>query len=330
VVTTVLDVGGSAADRITFIGVAALYTLGHAGTELGMYHHQAHLAFKKAGLLGVLRSGATCLAALAAAGGLISSGPMIALCISLGVVAVGGTVCTPLMLATWGSRHALEGRLGFGYEANWLSVFSMASAGFSYSTMFLVAGLLDETAVASYGAAMRYSSIVFGPVPALRAVLRVRTSQRDVVDSLSTQIDMLLRWMKRTTLPILAVMGAMAALAPLAIPLADGGRYPQSVTVFQLLMIAAVVDYVTMPAAQMLQSQRRYRLLALVFAGAVAVMTAGSVIAGSLFGLVGIAIVAVTCDMGARATLAAIVLWTRPGSARTGERAVGEPAKVPG
>jgi O-antigen/teichoic acid export membrane protein len=324
-VATVLGAGGSDAERGTLVGLAALYTLGHAGTELGMYHYQAHLAFKKAGVFGVLRSAVTCLAALAAAVGLISSGPVVALWIALGVVAVGATVCAPLALATWGSRHGVEGRLGFGAEANWLSVFYMASAGFSYINFFLVAALLDNTAVASYGAASRYSSIVLGPVPALVAVLRVRTSQYDVVDSVTTQISMLVRWLKVSILPIAALMGAMAALAPLVIPLIDDGRYPQSVTIFQLLMIAAIAFYTTMPAPQLLQAQRRYRLLALVFMAFLVVQTSASVFAGTTWGVIGIATVAVISAVGSRAMLTAVVLWKSPSIA---ERR--EPTKVAG
>jgi O-antigen/teichoic acid export membrane protein len=317
-VATVLSVGDSAADRTTFVGLAALYTLGHASTELAMYHHQAHLAFTRAGVFGVLRSAVTCAAALAAAVGLISSGPVVSLCISLGVAAVGFTVCAPLMLATWGSRHGVEGSLGFGREANWLTVFYMASAGFTYSTMFLVAALLDDTAVASWGAAERYSSIVFGPVPALVAVLRVRTSQHDVVDSVSTQVDMLIRWIKQAALPTVAISGIMAALAPVLIPMLDGGRYPQSVTIFQLLMIASVAVYIAMPASNLLIAQRRYRLLAMLYLGFLLVQSGGCALAGRAWGVIGIAGVAVAFAVISRVTLVCVVLWSKPGIAQPG------------
>jgi O-antigen/teichoic acid export membrane protein len=325
---TILGVGGSAADRTTFVGVAALYTLGHAGTELGMYHHQAHLAFVKAGLFGVLRGLSTCVVAVAASVGLINSGPVVMLCIALGALAVGVVVCAPPAWATRRSRYRAEGRLGLGPEANWLTAYFIASAGFFYSSMFLVAALLDATAVASFGAAMRYISIALGPVAALMAVLRVRTSQHDVVDSHSTQISMLLSWIRRWSLPTAAVVGGMAALAPLIIPLIDGGRYPQSVTIFQLLLIDAFFVYVTMPAANLMMTQRRYRLLAILYSLFLAAQTAASVFAGTVWGVIGIAAVATVFGIASRVAVAGVILWSPAPASRPRQRADREPALI--
>ena len=321
-VATVIGAGASPAERVTFVGLAALYTLGHAGTELGMYHHQAHLAFMKAGLFGVLRGLSTFLAAIAASVGLIGSGPAVTLCIALGALAVGVAVCAPLAWATRRSRRGVEGRLGFGAESNWLTAYFITSAGFAYSSMFLVGALLDAEAVASYGAAMRYISIVLGPVAALMAVLRVRTSQHDVVDSHTTQISMLLRWIRRTSLPTAAVVGSMVALAPLLIPLIDGGRYPDSVTIFQLLMIDAFFVYVTMPAPNLMMTQRRYRLLAILFALFLAVQTAASVFAGTVWGVVAMAAVAAVFGTASRAALVGVILRSPVPAARLREPAM--------
>lgn len=324
-VATILGVGGSAADRTIFVGLAALYTLGHANTELAMYHYQAHLAFTKAGLWGLARGAAGCVPAVAVIFGLISSGPVVMLWTALGTVAVGVAVCTPLAWATRRSRYAVEGRFGWGAESNWLTVFFIASAGFFYSSMFLVAALLDDTAVASFGAAMRYISIVLGPVAALMAVLRVRTSQHDVVDSHSTQISMLLRWMRQTSLPTAAVVGAMAALAPFLIPLIDAGRYPDSVTIFQLLLIDAFFVYVTMPAPNLMITQRRYRPLALIFLLFLGVQTAASVFAGTVWGVIGIAAVAAGFGIASRVGLVGMILWSRAPATRSQPR---EPALI--
>ena len=317
-----LGVGGSAADRTTFVGLAALFTLGHAGTELGMYHHQAHLAFVKAGVFGLLRGASTCLAALAATVGVISSGPVVMLWIALGTLAVGVAVCAPQAWATRRIRHTGGGRFAFGAESNWLTLYFIASAGFAYGSMFLVAALLDDSAVASYGAAERYVSIVLGPVAALMTVLRVRTSQSDVVDSHSAQIRMLLRWMKRSSLLTAAVVGSMAALAPVLIPLVDGGRYPDSITIFQLLMIDAFFVYVTMPAPNLMMTQRRYRLLAVVYSLFLAALVGAQAFAGTEWGVIGIAAVAAVFGLTSRAALVALILWSPLPAARLREPAL--------
>jgi O-antigen/teichoic acid export membrane protein len=322
VAATILGVGASAVERTTFVGLAALYTLGHASTELAMFHYQAHLAFTKAGLWGLLRGAAGLVPAVAAIAGLISSGPVVILWTALGTVAVAVAACAPLAWATRRSRYGVEGRFGWGAESNWLTVFFIASAGFFYSSMFLVAALLDDTAVASFGAAMRYISIVLGPVAALMAVLRVRTSQHDVVDSHSTQISMLMRWMKQTSLPTVAVVAGMAALAPLLIPLLDGGRYPDSVAVFQLLLIDAFFVYVTIPAPNLMITQRRYRVLALLFLLFLGAQTAASVFAGTVWGVIGIAVVATSFGIASRVALVGMILWSPAPAGRPREPAL--------
>lgn len=318
----ILGAGGSAADRLTFVGLAALFTLGHAGTELGMYHYQAHLAFTKAGLFGVLRGASTCVAAIAATIGLMSSGPVVMLWIALGTLAVAVAVCAPVAWATRRVRYRGEGRYAFGAESNWLTLYFIASAGFAYGSMFMVATLLDASAVASFGAAERYVSIVLGPVAALMTVLRVRTSQQDVVDSHRTQISMQMRWMKRTSLPTAAVVGAMAALAPLLIPLIDDGRYPLSVTIFQLLMIDAFFVYVTMPAPNLLMAQKRYRLLAVLYSLFLVAQVATTVVVGTVWGVIGIAVVAAAFGVASRTALVGATLWSRTPAAKVREPAL--------
>jgi O-antigen/teichoic acid export membrane protein len=312
---TILGIGGSASDRLTFVGLGALFTLGHASTELGMYHYQAHLQFLKGGFYGVLRGASTCVAAVAATVGLISSGPVVMLWIALGALAVGIAVCTPIAWKTRSVRYRGEGRWAFGAESNWLTLYFIASAGFAYGSMFMVATLLDDSAVASFGAAERYVSIVLGPVWALMTVLRVRTSQQDVVDSHAAQLSMLVRWMKRGALPTAAVVGTMAALAPFVIPLIDDGRYPDSVTIFQLLMIDAFFVYVTMPAPNLLMAQKRYQLLAILYSAFLVVQVAVTVVVGTTWGVIGIAVVAAVFGTASRSALVGAILWSRaPGA----------------
>jgi O-antigen/teichoic acid export membrane protein len=308
-VATAVGAGGSASDRLTFVGLAALFTLGHAGTELGMYHYQAHLAFIRAGAFGVLRGASTLVAAIAAAFGLISSGPVVMLWIALGTLAVGVAACAPLAWATRRVRY--QGRFAFGAESNWLSLYFLTSAGFAYSSMFMVATLLDDTAVASFGAAERYVSIVLGPVAALMTVLRVRTSQQDVVDSHAHQIKMLVTWIKRASPPTAVVVGIMAALAPLLIPLVDDGRYPDSVTIFQLLMIDAFFVYVTMAAPNLLMAQRRFRLLAVLYSLFLIAQVGAAVFAGTIWGVIGIAVVGAAFGVASRTALVVATLWSR-------------------
>jgi O-antigen/teichoic acid export membrane protein len=318
---TLAGVGDSGTDPWLFVTLTAAYTAGHASIELAMYHNQAHLQFARAGVLGIARNGAIFAAAVAASLGLIETGTVVAAVTVTAVLAVAAMVCLPLVrqAVVAPAKEALGGN--FGSEASWLTVYYLASAGFAYADIFVVASFLDDEAVASYGAALRYIAIVLGPVPALLAVLRVRTSQHDVVDSSHHQANLISSWVKRSIVPVGGAIALAAIAAPFFIPLLDGGRYPDSVPVFQLLLLPALVNYVTMPGPNLLMTQRRYRLLAVVYAIALAAQVVLAGTAASVSGVIAVAAVA-ACVGSLEATgiacLAARI--ARQGQRREGRR----------
>ena len=298
------------ADR-EFVGLATLFTAGHASIELAMYHNQAHLRFTRGGAIGVARSSALLAVAVASTIGVIGSGPAIAAAAAVAVAGVAAIACAPLVRQTIAvpARAALGGH--FGPEATWLTLYYLASAGFAYANVFVIASLLDDEAIASYGAATRYLAIILGPVPALLAVIRVRTSQHDVVDSTDVQANMLLSWIKRTIVPVGAMVAIAALAAPFVIPLLDKGHYPDSVPIFQLLMIPALVIYATMPGASMLMAQRRYRTLAVIYAVALAIEVAAAVLAAELIGVIAVAATAAVVGAGEASTVALVAMRIR-------------------
>jgi O-antigen/teichoic acid export membrane protein len=294
-----------------FVALATLFTAGHASIELAMYHNQAHLRFTRGGAIGVARSSALLVVALLASFGLIGSGEAVAGAAAGAVAAVAAVACVPYVRQTIAvpARAALGGH--FGAEASWLTLYYLASAGFAYVNIFVVASLLSDEAVASYGAASRYLAVVLGPVPALLAVIRVRTSQHDVVDSTVLQKEMLMSWIKRTIGPAAAIVAIAAVAAPFAIPLLDKGAYPDSVPIFQILMLPTLVIYTTMPGASMLMAQRRYRTLATIYAVAVTFQIGLAVAAAELLGVIGVAGTEALVGAGEAAATALVALRVR-------------------
>ncbi len=306
---TTLSGIGSGDDRWLFPALTAAYTAGHASIELAMYHFQAHLKFTRAGLVGIARSVAILAVAAVTATGAIESGAQIAAVTAAAVLAVAIVVCAPLALESTSAPLAAALGGSFGREAGWLTVYYLASAGFAYADIFVVASFLDNSAIASYGAALRYAAIVLGPMPALLAVMRVRTSQQDLVDSAHLQTRLLIDWIKRSIVPVGAVIGLAALLAPVVIPLLDGGRYPDSIPIFQIMLVPALVNYTTMPGPNLLMTQKRYRLLGIVY---VTALVAQLAIAGAVATVAGvIAVAAVASAVGSIETGGVAYLATR-------------------
>lgn len=286
---TALGIGDDIRERLVFVALGTVFTLGSASVELATFHHQAQLSFLRAGLIQVARSTVQLAVAVLATVGLLESGTAVALYLAVTTCLVAAVVAGPPAISTWGSTHGREGRYGFGRESAALTLYSLASAGWAYIDLFLVAALLSDVDVAAYGVALRYMSIVIGPVPAMVSVLRVRTAQRDIIDSDEAQIAMMKRWARQAGPPTAAILTLAAVAAIWVIPWLDGGRYPDSVPIFQVLMVVAFAQLVTLPNSSLLITQERYTTLAWVNAVAITVNVVVAVAAAELFGVIGIA-----------------------------------------
>ncbi|MFL5897560.1 MAG: lipopolysaccharide biosynthesis protein [Solirubrobacterales bacterium] len=315
---TFFESGGSQSDRWLFVALTAAYTAANAAIEMGIFHYQAHLKFVRAGLVGIARGGAIIVVAIAAAFGLTESGPLTAALVTAAIFLVALAVCWPLVRRTLSLPRASSFRGEFGRESAWLTLYYLGSAGFAYADIFIVAGFLDDAAVSSYGAALRYIAIVLGPMPALIAVMRVRTSQRDLVDSGNAQADLLGSWIRRSLLPVTLFIAAAAVAAPFLIPLLDGGRYPDSIPIFQVMLLPALINYLTVPGPNLLMTQRRYRLLAVIYGVALAVQLVAAGGIAIVSGVVAVAAVASfvgALEAGLVAAVAVRLARRRPGVA---------------
>jgi O-antigen/teichoic acid export membrane protein len=297
-VASVLGLGESAAERLAFVAIGTAFTLGSASVEMASFHHQAQLSFLRAGVIQVARSTVLLAVAIVATAGLLDSGTAVGAYMAIAVCMVAAVFAAPLAISTRHATRAKEGRFGFGRESGALTLYSIAAAGWEYLDLFLVALLLNDVAIAAYGAALRYVSIILGPVPAMVSVMRVRTAQSDIIDSDEAQIAMMRRWARETAVPTAVILAVAAVAATWLIPLLDGGRYPDSVPIFQVLMVVAFAQMITLPSSSLLITQKRYTTLAWVNAAGVAVKIAAAVIAAELFGVVGVAVAAAVVTIG--------------------------------
>ncbi len=277
----------------TFLLLAAAFAVAQGATELAIYHHQAHLGFVRAGAINIVRSAILAGVAAAVAFALIRSGVTASACVTIGTLVLAGVVSWRLVRPE-DLRWPPHRRFKANAESLWLTIFYIASAGYATVDVFIVAALLSHHDVAAFGAAQRYYAFALGAGPALTAVIRVRTAQKDVVDSPRVQREMLRGWIRRSWLPAVVAVVVLGTAAEIVIPVVDGGRYPTSIPVFQLLLIGVAAYYVMMPGASLLMSQKRYRALAMTVIVSLAINCLGDVMAVRLFdaGIIGIAAIA--------------------------------------
>jgi O-antigen/teichoic acid export membrane protein len=285
-----LGIGSEFGGATSLVAYATAFAVGFSAAELAIARFQARRRFAAAGVISVARA-ATLLAASVMI--LVTSEKvavislwLVGSTVAVGVVAAGSVVMRS------GSLHLRRppGSL-FSSEETWLSLYYVAAAGFAYVDVLVAGALLGQHEVATLGASLRYLAIVLSPIPALGAVLRVRTAQIDLIDSPARQRAMVMTWLKRTALPAGALICMVLVLAPVVIPQLDGGKYPDSVAVLQIFLATALGAYLTAPSVSILMAQRQYGFLAAVYIAGLLLNLVGDVAVAPRFGVVGIALV---------------------------------------
>ena len=283
---------GSAAERLPFIALCAVFSAGQATVDLVTYHHQAGLGFARGGRVALTRNVLLLAAAVLVSEMFSTSKVAVAAALAAASAAAAVLAAGRVLIGDPRQRRLRATRLGFSAESGWLTIYSFVAAGFATVDVFIVAIILSTGDVAAFGAAQRYYAIALGVVPALEAVLRVRTSQPDIVDSVEAQVSAMTSWCKRAAVPASIAILVMAVAAQPLIPWLNHGKYPQSVPVFQILLVGVFAYYVAMPAVSMLMAQRRFRLLAASFGAAFILNAAGDFAVGRTAGITGIAVIA--------------------------------------
>jgi O-antigen/teichoic acid export membrane protein len=289
---------GPAADRLPFVALCAVFSAGQATVDLVTYHYQASLGFVRGGRVALTRNVLLLVAAVLVSGFFSTSKVAVAAALAAASAGAAFLAAGNVLIAAPQQRRLRATRLGFSAESGWLTIYSFVAAGFATVDVFVVAIILSARDVATFGAAQRYYAIALGVVPALEAVLRVRTSQPDIVDSVEAQVSAMTGWLKRAAAPACIALFVLAIAARPLISWLNHGKYPGSVPVFQILLVGVFAYYLAMPAVSMLMAQRRFRLLAASFGAAFVLNAAGDFAVGPAAGITGVAVVATVVLIG--------------------------------
>jgi O-antigen/teichoic acid export membrane protein len=280
------------------------FGIASGAVELAIVHYQARKRFRLAGAIGVLRAATLLAVAAIVATANVNQPSALSLWFVGGMVALGVLATVPILARDSSRvRGQWEERLFASAEERWLTLYFLTAAGFAYVDVLVASMFLTETEIAALGATLRYLSIALAAIPAIGAVLRVRVSQFDVVESGDAQQQLILRWLRMATVPAVTVLVVSIAVTPVIIPLIDGGRYPASIGAFQIFMSAVVVAYMTEPGPNVLMAQNRYATLALLFGLALTINFVGDAIVAPQWGITGIAVVSSVSFIAVRAAV---------------------------
>ncbi len=146
--------------------------------------------------------------------------------------------------------------------SRFLLLYFLLLSMFAQLETFILERLSTTVALASYGAASRYYGLLSLALGAVHTVLLPRVHEARQTGTL----DQVLREQRRLLLAVVPLLLLAAAVAGWALPLVDGGKYPDSVAVFRILTASALFSFVLSPYSNVLISAAAYsHLCGLVF-----------------------------------------------------------------
>jgi O-antigen/teichoic acid export membrane protein len=133
-------------------------------------------------------------------------------------------------------------------------------SAFSQLDVFMLKAIASNIQLATYGAAFRYYTLVSLALASIHVVLLPAIQQLKSPD----QLDELLAKHVRILAIFALVTGAGAWAAQWIIPAIDMGKYPDSVMVFRILAVSAILSFALSPHVNLLMRFEDFRFLTIL------------------------------------------------------------------
>jgi len=143
----------------------------------------------------------------------------------------------------------------------WLFLYCLCMALSSHLAIFMISRFKTSDDLADYGVAFKYYWLLMLMFPAIKTVLKVRTSKIDMVESITKQKNFYRRWMKVSTIIFVPLTGLVLLFSDYIMNLLNGAKYEASILPFKILALSAMFSYVFLLNADIFRAMRKYFLL---------------------------------------------------------------------
>ncbi|WP_158634037.1 oligosaccharide flippase family protein [Radiobacillus deserti] len=146
-------------------------------------------------------------------------------------------------------------------ESLWVLVYLILLNLFNQMDIIMISNLLTNKDVALYGIAFKYYSLLLTLLPSIKAVLRVRTSKVEFVDSKEHRKEFVLQWLKKTWFIVFLSCVVIILLSGLFMPHINGHQYDDAIPAFNILVVGVGISYMFASNISIMMSARRYKEL---------------------------------------------------------------------
>lgn len=146
-------------------------------------------------------------------------------------------------------------------ESAWLLFYCFLLAFLGQADIILLSFFASDTEIANYGVAQKYQSLALSLLPALLALMRVKTAKRDFSYDPIKRRDFTRKWIKSTSPCAIVVILIGIFLSQYIMPLLNGTQYNAAIPLFQIMLIGVGISYVFSPNVPILMAAKRFSSL---------------------------------------------------------------------
>jgi len=129
----------------------------------------------------------------------------------------------------------------------WLIFYFVCFSLFNHLDVFMISRIMASTDLANYGVAFKYYCFLMLMFPAIKTVLKVRTSKIDMIESIEKQKIFFKKWIKIAMLIFIPAIILIVLFSDYFMNLLNGTRYMASILPFKILAIGAMCGYIFSP-----------------------------------------------------------------------------------
>lgn len=127
--------------------------------------------------------------------------------------------------------------------------------------VIMISNLMSIEDVALYGIAFRYYALLLTLLPAIKAVLRVRTSKAEYIDDVYQRQKITINWIKSTWKFVIPCVLVVVFLSDLIMPILNGKQYDVAIGTFKILAIGVGISYIFASNISIMMSAKKYKEL---------------------------------------------------------------------
>lgn len=178
-------------------------------------------------------------------------------------------------------------------DALWIVLYTALLAIFNQMDVFIISHYLDKKSVAIYGVSFKYYTLLLSLLPAIKAVLKIRTTQKDMLDSLDYQKHFVSNWIKKTSLIVVPLIFLAILIIPIVFPILNGDQYNDSIIPFQIFCIGVGLSYIFSPSSNVLMSMKKYEFMTILALVICIINYIGNILLVKQFGIIGVVFITI-------------------------------------